>query len=226
MIKSILLVILVVGAMYSQQDELSFWDRTELSIIGGPLFPSGEDGDLLSTGFYFGVDGRYQIFRFMAVGISIGRNGWNGQYTFDSGIPGSPSQEGPEISSGKTNVCASLHFGPSAPTWSSIAGLTEEGSINDVKPYKVGSIVPYFIVDIGPYFWDWTETDPITGESYDETGSDTMLRGTLAGFYQASKLISVTLGFSYTMYDFDGGFASTGLFGGLRFNMGQVVSQN
>jgi len=79
-------------------------------------------------------------------------------------------------------------------------------------------IVPYFIFEIGPYFWDWTE-----GE-FEDSGTDVFIRGTLAGFYQMSKLLSLTLGFSYTLYEFGTSFTATGILAGLRFNMGQVVN--
>jgi hypothetical protein len=39
-----------------------------------------------------------------------------------------------------------------------------------------------------------------------------------------SKLISLTLGFSYTLYEFGTDFTATGIFGGVRFNMGQIVN--
>jgi len=80
-------------------------------------------------------------------------------------------------------------------------------------------IVPYFIFEIGSYFWDWSQTG-----FEDESGTETMLGGTLAGFYQMTKLLSLTLGFSYTLYGFDTDFTATGIFAGLRFNMGQVVN--
>jgi len=51
-----------------------------------------------------------------------------------------------------------------------------------------------------------------------------MIRGTLAGFYQISRLLSLTLGFSYTLYEFGTSFTSTGILAGLRFNMGQIVN--
>lgn len=209
--------------MPAQDSDLRFWDRVEFGVLGGPLFPGGDEADPLSTGYYIGVDARYQLFRFMAVGFSVGRNSWDGQYTFDNFLTkGVLQEEGPEISSGKTNTCLSLHFGPSAPTWTTVTGLdrTED---RKVEPYRPGMFVPFFIFEIGPYFWDWSETDPITGDTYEESGSDLMIRGTLSSFYQASKLISITLGLSYTLYDTSAEFTSFGVFGGLRFNMGQIV---
>ena len=206
----------------AQQND--FWDRVEVGILGCPLFPSGDEIETynLSTGYYFGIDERYQLFRFMAIGISAGRNSWNGEVGNLSGLYKS-SHEGDDIigiSSGKTNVCLSLHFGPSAPTWGSITSLNDD--ISDVKPYSPGMIVPYFIFEIGPYFWDWTEESEF--DTIEESGSDVFIRGTLAGFYQMSRLLALTLGLSYTLYEFGTDFTATGIFAGLRFNMGQVVN--
>ena len=195
-----------------------FWSRVEVGVLGGPLFPSGDDVDYanLSTGYYIGMDARYQLFRFMAVGVSFGRNAWSGNVQYDFFKTGQfEFEEQTDISSGKTNMCLSLHFGPSAPTWQTVTGYRED--ISDVKPYQPGMIVPFFIFEIGPYFWNWTE-----GE-FEESGSDVFIRGTLAGFYQASRLISITLGLNYTLYEFGTGFTAFGIMGGLRFNMGQIV---
>jgi hypothetical protein len=155
----------------------------------------------------------------MAVGFSIGRNAWSGttSFVFKSTQEGDYSTD---ISSGKTNVCVSLHFGPSAPTWTGIIG-SRSGDIHDVKPYQPGMIVPFFIFEIGPYFWDWTEESEFG--KFEESGSDVFIRGTLAGFYQMSKLVSLTLGFSYAMYEFGTDFTAFGVFGGIRFNMGEII---
>jgi len=121
--------------------------------LGGPLFPGGDEAEVsnLSTGYYIGIDARYQLFRFMAVGISAGRNAWSGNIDYSLFKSTQFYEESTEISSGKTNVCLSLHFGPSAPTWTGITSLDE--NISDVKPYSPGMIVPFFIFEIGPYFW-------------------------------------------------------------------------
>jgi hypothetical protein len=169
-----------------------FWDRCEVGVLGGPVFPGGDEGDLLSTGFYVGLDARYQLFTFMAVGISFGTQSWSGEQSFDDLF--TPMGESNEISSNKTNVGLSFHFGPSAPTWTNI--VSGKADIHDVKPYTPGMKVPFFVFDIGPYFWSWESG------GYDETGSDLMIRGTFAGFYQMTELISLTLGLSYTMYHF------------------------
>ena len=55
--------------------------------------------------------------------------------------------------------------------------------------------------------------------------TDVMLRGTAAGFYQMTELISLTLGLSYTMYTFDGEFSATGIFAGARINVGQLLKE-
>jgi hypothetical protein len=195
-----------------------FWSRVEVGILGGPLFPSGDDVDYvnLSTGYYIGMDARYQLFRFMAVGISFGRNSWSSNVQYELFKTNQFESEQTDVTSGKTNVCLSLHFGPSAPTWQTVTGYRED--ISDVKPYQPGMIVPFFIFEIGPYFWNWTEGD------FEESGSDVFIRGTLAGFYQASRLISITLGVNYTLYEFGTEFTAFGIMGGLRFNMGQIIS--
>jgi len=202
----------------------NFWNRVEVGILGGPLFPAGDEIETynLSTGYYFGIDARYQLFRFMAVGFSLGRNAWSGNFDLGFEKSGSFNQfdYSTDISSGKTNVCLSFHFGPSAPTWGSVTSLNDD--ISDVKPYSPGMIVPYFIFEIGPYFWDWTEESEF--DTIEESGSDVFIRGTLAGFYQMSRLLALTLGFSYTLYEFGTDFTATGIFAGLRFNMGQVVN--
>ena len=86
----------------------------------------------------------------MAVCVSVGRNAWSGDVQYDFFKTGAQNQEVTDISSGKTNVCLSLHFGSSALTWASITGYRED--ITDVKPYTPGMIVPFFIFEIGPYF--------------------------------------------------------------------------
>ncbi len=214
--KFLILLPLLITFLTVQAQELEFWDRVEFSVLGGPLFPGGDEAEVLSTGYYVGIDARYQLFRFMAVGVSVGRNAWTGEVDYFLDKSNQFFEESTEISSGKTNVCLSMHFGPSAPTWSSITSLDDD--ISDVKPYSSGAFVPFFIFEIGPYFWDWSQ-----GE-YEETGSDVFIRGTLAGFYQVSKLLSLTLGFSYTLYEFGTEFTSTGILGGLRFNMGQIIN--
>lgn len=202
---------------YAQDD---FWSRVNVTILGGPQFASGVEADFydLSTGYYVGIDARYQLYRFMAIGISAGSNGWSGDVNFGSNF-GPNNQDASEISSSKTNLCASFHFGPSAPTWADIT--SKDSDITDVKPYPPGAIVPYFIFEIGPYFWNWEETGQLG--NFEESGSDVMLRGTLAGFYQMSKLFSITFGLSYTLYDFSGDFTATGIYAGARFNVGEIV---
>ena len=213
------ILILVFSAIltFEIKPQDDFWSRVEIGILGGPLFPSGDDVEYanLSTGYYIGIDARYQLFRFMAVGFSIGRNAWNGNVNYELFKSAQFYEESADISSGKTNVCLSLHFGPSAPTWQSVTGYRED--ISDVKPYQPGMIVPFFIFEIGPYFWNWTEGD------FEESGSDVFIRGTLAGFYQASRLISITLGLNYTLYEFGTSFTAFGIMAGLRFNMGQII---
>lgn len=217
-------LVLCISLFSAEAQQLEFWDRVEVSVLGGPLFPAGDEIEAynLSTGYYIGVDARYQLFRFMAVGFSVGRNAWNGNVDLGLAKPGSLNQfdYSTDVSSGKTNVCLSLHFGPSAPTWSSITSLDTD--ISDVRPYSPGMVVPFFIFEIGPYFWDWTEENEFG--KFEESGTDTFIRGTLAGFYQASRLISITLGFTYTLYAFNTDFTATGILAGLRFNMGQVVN--
>jgi len=226
--KRFIILVSVCSAIFTfeakPQDD--FWSRVNVGILGGPLFPAGDEIDTynLSTGYYIGIDARYQLFRFMAVGISAGRNAWNGSVNYENFLFKSNSEGdgSTEISSGKTNVCLSFHFGPSAPTWTGIT--SSRSDISDVKPYSPGMIVPFFIFEIGPYFWDWTEESE--SGKFEESGSDVFIRGTLAGFYQMSKLISITLGFSYTLYEFGTDFTATGIFAGVRFNMGQIVSSN
>ncbi|NNG27210.1 MAG: hypothetical protein HKM87_06760 [Ignavibacteriaceae bacterium] len=216
-------ILITFFSLNAQQND--FWDRVEVSVLGGPLFTGGDEADIynFSTGYYIGLDARYQLFRFMAVGISVGRNAWSGNaefFGFDKSGSLNQFENSTDISSGKTNACVSFHFGPSAPTWTNIASLDED--ISDVKPYSPGMIVPFFIFDIGPYFWDWTEENEFG--KFEESGSDVFIRGTLAGFYQVSRLLSITLGFSYTLYEFGTSFTSTGILAGLRFNMGQIVN--
>ena len=206
----------------SAQEDNEFWDRVNVGVWVGPLFPAGEETDSynLSTGYYVGVDARYQLFRFMAVGMSVGRNAWSGDVTyehFDFGM----TENATDISSSKTNVCLSLHFGPSAPSWKDFTSLDTD--ISDVRPYPPGMIVPFFIFEIGPYFWNWTEEND-SGE-FDESGSGTIVRGTVAGFYQMTKLFSLTAGLSYTLYDFDGDFSATGIFAGCRVNIGALSKE-
>lgn len=218
---SLLLCCLIFSFEAKPQDD--FWNRVEVGILGGPLFPAGDEIDVynLSTGYYVGIDARYQLYRFMAVGFSIGRNAWNGDFqaTFKPGAVDDPVTD---VSSSKTNLSLSLHFGPSAPTWTDITSSSEV-DIHDVQPYQPGMVVPFFIFEIGPYFWNWTEENEFG--KFEESGSDVFIRGTLAGFYQMTKLISLTLGLSYTMYEFGTDFTAVGLFGGIRFNMGQVIKE-
>ncbi len=222
--KAIILLLLccvIFSSEATPQDD--FWSRVNVGILGGPLFPGGDDADFydLSTGYYIGIDARYQLFRFMAVGFSIGRNAWSGSanYAFKTTQVGEGSVD---ISSGKTNVCLSLHFGPSAPTWANITS-SRGTDIHDVQPYQPGMFVPFFIFEIGPYFWDWTEESNLG--TYEESGSDVFIRGTLAGFYQMSHMISFTIGLAYTMYEFGTDFTSIGLFGGIRFNVGEIIKE-
>ena len=89
----------------------------------------------------------------MAVGISVGRNSWSGDVTYDDFGFGNTSNN-TEISSSKTNVSLSLHFGPSAPSWQDVTSYDID--ITDVQPYQPGMIVPFFILEIGSYFWNWS----------------------------------------------------------------------
>jgi len=123
--KFLILFLLIITFFSLNAQQNDFWDRVEVGILGGPLFPGGDDTDAynLSTGYYIGIDARYQIFRFMAVGISFGRSAWNGNtefFEFEKSGSFNQFEYSTDISSGKTNVCLSLHFGPSAPTWGSI----------------------------------------------------------------------------------------------------------
>ncbi len=216
--KIAILLVLFSIIFFCEAKSSEFLDRTSVGLLVGPLMPGGDDAETLSTGYYIGIDARYQIFRFMAVGVSIGRNAWGGEPAYE--VPGTEV----EISSSKTNTCVSFHFGPSAPTWGTIATY-EEGSIQDVKPYPPGMFVPFFVFDIGPYFWSWTETTAGM-ETWDGSGTELMVRGTLSVFYQYTKMVSFLAGLSYTMYDFNADFSSTGIIAGIRFNMGEVFKDD
>ena len=222
-----IIALLVICGFFSsfnaQTDKLDFWDRVNVGVQVGPIFPSGDETDFynLSTGYYVGLDARYELYRFMAVGVSIGTNAWNGDTKFDYGDFGFNQNNSTDICSRKTNFTVSLRFGPSAPTWTDVTKFDVD--ISDVRPYPPGMIVPFFILDVGPYLWSWTEESDFG--SFDESGSDMMIRGTVAGFYQMTKLLSLTLGFSYTMYDFDADFTATGIFAGARVNVGQLTKE-
>lgn len=222
---TILVILFCTILTFEAKPQDDFWDRVNVGIIGGPLFPSGDDAEVLSTGYYVGIEARYQIFRFMAVGFSIGRNSWSGSFEeSEFAKTGSLNQldYSSDISSSKTNVSLSFHFGPSAPTWGNITA--SGGDISDVKPYQPGMFVPFFIFDIGPYFYSWTQEDEF--ETTEETGSDVFIRGTAAGFYQVSDLISLLIGLSYSLYEFGTDFTAVGILGGIRFNMGQLINSN
>jgi len=104
--KFLILFLLIITFFSLNAQQNDFWDRVEVGILGGPLFPGGDDTDAynLSTGYYIGIDARYQIFRFMAVGFSVGRNAWGGEVDYSLFKSTQYYKEPTEISSGKTNV--------------------------------------------------------------------------------------------------------------------------
>ena len=51
---------LCVFITFETKPQDDFWSRVNVGILGGPLFPAGDETDAynLSTGYYFGIDAR------------------------------------------------------------------------------------------------------------------------------------------------------------------------
>jgi len=102
--KFLIPLLLCITFISIEAQQNNFWDRVNVGVLGGPLFPGGDEADALSTGYFIGIDARYQLFRFMAVGFSVGRNAWGGEVDYSLFKSTQYYKEPTEISSGKTNV--------------------------------------------------------------------------------------------------------------------------
>ena len=60
---TIFVLLLCVFITFETKPQDDFWSRVNVGILGGPLFPAGDETDAynLSTGYYFGIDARYVI---------------------------------------------------------------------------------------------------------------------------------------------------------------------
>jgi hypothetical protein len=203
---------------FAKDKKHTFAELFNFGILIGPEFPPGDQGlSDYSVGYNIAIEGRYQVTHFLGAGLCIGRISLGGDYNWNQDFLLPSATPGTSMTSLKTFVLASFHFGFSPHTFTTV--FKNDGLDRPVEQYHSGQFYPFLVLDVGPYFWSW-ETDAYPDS--EESGTDMMIRFTPTVVYYVSDMISVSGGIHYSMWDFSGDFTTWGFLAGIKFRLSEL----